>query len=310
MPAQAEWGLEAYTEGRLPGVHLRDTVAIEKYHSQLEVARRRAERNPIAWGQSMAVVFVSPHHPPAESPPQFTESPFRPTFAQNLSPTQQTPADRRREDVAGLDRRGGKTGTTLVLKIIQPSMCPYPKADRCWSGYMKPADLAHREAWGYERLAHKQGHLVPYFFGLDTITTPSGERAWVLVLEYIPGITFAALLESPSKSFSDTCDLMKLSINVATEFASDGWLHMDLNPRNILVTGIPRVRGIVFIDLTFTCRLPSSEMDLAATRQYLYSDIIDQLDFDPHFQQWAKANIPDILSAPDDETSNDYEIYN
>ncbi|KAJ7216320.1 hypothetical protein GGX14DRAFT_441150 [Mycena pura] len=166
MPAQLEWGLEAYVEGRFPGVHPRDTDAIERYHAQLETARRRAERSPLAWGQSYSLALTAPQPNPRPNSRRVPSVPNLPRISLRLNKPLQTGVGKMSQVWTAVEE---KTGTTLVLKIIQPSMCPYPKVDRCWSGYMEPADLAHREVWGYERLALKQGLLVPYFFGLDTV---------------------------------------------------------------------------------------------------------------------------------------------
>ncbi|KAJ7722033.1 hypothetical protein B0H16DRAFT_1737986 [Mycena metata] len=82
---------------------------------------------------------------------------------------------------------------TCLMKIIQPSICAGPG-----EGYEGPWHLAHNEAWVYRCLSEKQGLSIPYFFGLHTITTPFQETAWVLVLEFIPGLTANELFNSRS----------------------------------------------------------------------------------------------------------------
>lgn len=103
--------------------------------------------------------------------------------------------------------------TCLVLKIIQPSICcgiPSDPTDE----YYEPWDLAHNEAWVYRHLPHYQGLLIPYFFGLSTVSkssrflfpgficfqivTPCEKEAWVLVLEFIPGLTVNGVADSAS----------------------------------------------------------------------------------------------------------------
>ncbi|KAJ7748933.1 hypothetical protein B0H16DRAFT_1725323 [Mycena metata] len=75
-------------------------------------------------------------------------------------------------------------------------------------GYEDPWYLAHNEAWVYRYLSEKQGLSIPYFFGLHTITTPSQETAWVLVLEFIPGLTANELFNSRSiPNIQDFCIL-------------------------------------------------------------------------------------------------------
>ncbi|KAJ7648177.1 hypothetical protein DFH06DRAFT_1300494 [Mycena polygramma] len=202
-----------------------------------------------------------------------------------------SPTNRRGEHVTVWTAGVEGTGTTLVLKIIQPSLCPYPAPDRCWTMYEAPEDLARGEAWAYKRIVHKQGLLVPYFFGLDQITTPSGEPVWVLTLEYIPPMTLASFLDSPARSFWDICDLTKLSLDAAEDFGSDGWRHLDPMPDNILVTDCFGARGVVFIDYSFICRLPPSEWSDNYPCEELYHQIVECMDFDVGFQQWADENI-------------------
>ncbi|KAJ7358624.1 hypothetical protein DFH08DRAFT_802435 [Mycena albidolilacea] len=64
--------------------------------------------------------------------------------------------------------------------------------------YIQPWFLTKGEAEVYEELADLQGGIVPYFFGLLTITTPCGEDVWVLVLEHIPSISRQRILSSES----------------------------------------------------------------------------------------------------------------
>jgi hypothetical protein len=60
--------------------------------------------------------------------------------------------------------------TTVVLKVIQPSLFKYPAVEDFWpEAYMNPEDLAHEEAYAYDHLVHKQGRCIPYFFGIHTV---------------------------------------------------------------------------------------------------------------------------------------------
>ncbi|KAJ7852897.1 hypothetical protein B0H14DRAFT_2580660 [Mycena olivaceomarginata] len=85
--------------------------------------------------------------------------------------------------------------TTLIFKIIQPSMC---YCDGDWKNRVHPDDVAGNEAWTYAQLKEKQGLCIPYFLGLHQIVTPSQEHAWVLVLEHIPGPTLTEVTRSKS----------------------------------------------------------------------------------------------------------------
>jgi hypothetical protein len=68
----------------------------------------------------------------------------------------------------------GVPETCLVMKIIQPSHCLLPDPSNLhWrQDYYDPLDLAHNEAWVYQKLAHRQGLSIPYFFGLFDASTP------------------------------------------------------------------------------------------------------------------------------------------
>ncbi|KAJ7016919.1 hypothetical protein C8F04DRAFT_980432 [Mycena alexandri] len=101
---------------------------------------------------------------------------------------------------------GDDPETCLILKIIQPSICRGIPLDTT-EEYFEPWDLVHNEAWVYRHLAHYQGLLIPYFFGLSTIVTPCGEEAWVLVFEFIPGLTVNGVADSGS--ISDIRDFVR-----------------------------------------------------------------------------------------------------
>ncbi|KAJ7648230.1 hypothetical protein DFH06DRAFT_1050196 [Mycena polygramma] len=294
MSEATEWDPEFYLAHAPRPVSAYDQKGIEIYSAQLDAARDIAEHNPLAAGQSYPVTLTIPHSNPRPGARAVPFVPQSPCVSLRLDEPLQTGAGKFSQVWTAVVEG---TGTKLVMKIIQPSMCPRPPIDRSWVMYHVPEDLARREAWAYERIAHKQGILVPYFLGLDKITTPSGEPAWVLVLEYIPSVTFASLLDSPSRSFSDICDVTKLSIDAAENFTSDGWVHVDLAARNILVTGSPGTRGVVFID-HFACRFASSDMEDVYVGRDLYLHIRQCSKFDLDFQRWAKANIGTVAAVP------------
>ncbi|KAJ6467984.1 hypothetical protein C8R47DRAFT_810583 [Mycena vitilis] len=296
MSQATDWDLEAYKTRVLHPLDRNDSEAIEIYAAKLDAARSLAQDLPLEAGQIYPLTLKIPQtnpHPAARPVPSIRVTPIP---AVRLNRPLQTGAAKLSQVWTAVVL---ETGTTLVLKIIQPSMCPYPAPDRCWSLYQEPEDLALREAWAYERIAHKQGILVPYFFGLHKIVTPSAEAAWVLAFEYIPSVSFSSLLRSPSASFQDICLVTKLSLAGAQDFGHDGWRHLDLNPDNILVTGRPGKRDVVFVDLSFTCRLPPSQMDDDPTCHKIYRNVVKCLNFSPEFQRWAEENLvaPGLLGA-------------
>ncbi|KAJ7510311.1 hypothetical protein B0H11DRAFT_1958457 [Mycena galericulata] len=283
-----EWDLEAFCDPVGLPFHTSDSTAVRKYHAQLEAARHLAELTPLAAGQSYSFALTIPQSNLSPGARSIPDVPHSPTVSLRLNQPLQVGAEMMSQVWTAVVE---ETGTTLVLKIIQPSMCDYPEADRPWTEYMLPQDLATSEAWAYEHIAHKQGCLAPYFFGLHTMITPSGEAAWVLVLEYIPGLTLAEHMDSPTKSFAETCELIKLSMDAEADFSSDGWQHLDIELRNIVVTGSPGARKVVFIDHCFTYRRASSKLHLSPNRRRLYRRLMQSLNYDPDIRQWAEANI-------------------
>ncbi|KAJ7849084.1 hypothetical protein B0H14DRAFT_3669676 [Mycena olivaceomarginata] len=156
-------------------------------------------------------------------------------------------------------------GTCLVLKIIQPSICRGIPSDPT-DEYYEPWDLAHNEAWVYQRLPHYQGLLIPYFFGLSTIVTPCKEEAWVLVLEFIPGLTVNGVADSAS--ISNIRDFCALGVDAVREFVRGGWTLRDIRPPNFILTGSPGAWAVVIIDLFLSNPIKSTpDRELIASNQ-------------------------------------------
>ncbi|KAJ6452308.1 hypothetical protein C8R47DRAFT_1061657 [Mycena vitilis] len=180
-------------------------------------------------------------------------------------------------------------GTILVMKMIQPSMCPCPHPDDdAWKyDYQDPFHLAHHEAWAYGSMAEKQGLLIPYFFGLHTIVTPSGESAWVLVLELITGQTVGKVRLIPV--IQDFCTL---GISAMDEFSRSGWKLADIRCPNFILTSDGK--QVVIIDL-YGAELSSGEpklfervvADQLRTFYITLHEVVDQ--WYPGFESWAKT---------------------
>ncbi|KAJ7289321.1 hypothetical protein C8J57DRAFT_1277351 [Mycena rebaudengoi] len=159
------------------------------YHEKME-ARRIALKKPLETGLPFTLdLEVLPHNPDARSRP-----------------------------LAFIPRTDSDPGTGVVLRlhevlqpgvsafsqvwtanvIIQPSLLRLPSD---WANeYYDPWDVAHNEAWAYQKLVRHQGLLIPYFFGVFEIVAPCGELAWVLVPEFVPGLTVNDVNESTSKA--------------------------------------------------------------------------------------------------------------
>ncbi|KAK7026637.1 hypothetical protein R3P38DRAFT_2624502 [Favolaschia claudopus] len=185
--------------------------------------------------------------------------------------------------------------TQLVLKILQPSICrgiPWDHRDE----YFDPRDLAHNEAWVYQHLPHIQGTLIPYFFGLSTIVTPCGEEAWVLVLEYIPGLAGHKI--NDSTPVSDIREFCVLGASAVKEFILGGWSLREIRSPNFILTGHPGSRTVVIIDLALSEPLHSCDLTEFTTSQmqdFFYSFARGAFKFDPALLTWARENFPHFL---------------
>ncbi|KAJ7609382.1 hypothetical protein DFH06DRAFT_1376445, partial [Mycena polygramma] len=168
------------------------------YESLCE-ARKSARNNPLTCGSQFSLTLDIPPQNPA---PSARSVPLLATTSD--SGTAKVLLELREVLQSGIGGYSqvwravplGAPETSLVMKIIQPSLCHFPLPDEDWMGdNHRPEHLARHEAWVYQAFASKQGSLIPYFFGLHTIKTPSEEWAWVLVLEFIPGDTLEAAAE-------------------------------------------------------------------------------------------------------------------
>ncbi|KAJ6602900.1 hypothetical protein B0H10DRAFT_2080108 [Mycena sp. CBHHK59/15] len=182
--------------------------------------------------------------------------------------------------------------TTLIFKIIQPSMC---YCDGEWKNDVHPDDLAGNEAWAYEHLKEKQGLYVPYFFGFHQIKTPSKEEAWVLVLEHIPGPTLTTVAKS--KSWDDIYRSCELGFNLVREITNIGLLLHDIRGPNFILTGPPGAQQVVGIDFQpMTVIAPTHDLvHVAHMREHEFFNVM--LD---HFSaedcekmlKWAQEKFP------------------
>ncbi|KAJ7147404.1 hypothetical protein C8R43DRAFT_926228 [Mycena crocata] len=293
------WNAERYDPVG-PSISFYDEKAVNAYYFKLEDARTQAVLHPLAAGQSYAFNLVIPPQNPDSSARRIPQLPHSPSVSLILDKPLQVGAGKPSQVWTAIV---DGTSTTLALKIVQPSMCYYPEPDTCWSEYEVPEDLAQGEAWSYDHLAHKQGRLVPYFFGIHKITTPSGEGAWVLVLEHVYGNTVANQIYERSATLADTCQLVQLAIDAATDFGSDGWVHLDLGPHNLIVTGVSGAPNLVFINV-FASRLSSSSMEFAPCRGRMYRALIDRLQRYTECLEWVMENVPLVAHSVGPEYRN------
>ncbi|KAJ7264107.1 hypothetical protein B0H12DRAFT_1321544 [Mycena haematopus] len=182
--------------------------------------------------------------------------------------------------------------TCLVLKIIQPSMCRGIPSD-FMDEYYDPWDLAHNEAWVYRHLLRYQGRLIPYFFGLSTIVTPCEEVAWVLVLEFIPGLTVNGVADSGS--ISNIRDFCVLGVDAVREFVLGGWTLRDVRPPNFILTGAPGAWAVVIIDLFLSTPINSANRERIAileAHNFFFRFVLCVNDVDKDIYNWAKKTLP------------------
>ncbi|KAJ7619389.1 hypothetical protein FB45DRAFT_157525 [Roridomyces roridus] len=271
--------VESYIPNSHP-VDLSNRQAVAEYHSQLVADRRAALLSGFTADLRFELdIAKPPRNPGARHPPAL---PSNALITFRLAEALQSGPGKHSQVWTAIAELPGGTPTTVVFKILQPSMCEYPEeADPYyWADYEFPGHLAEGEAWAYDHLAQKQGLLIPYFLGMRTIIAPSGERAWVLMLEYIAGgMSLRSYIQSPGRTLADTCNI-RLSIETLTEFMADGWCNLDAVPRNVIVTGTPEARRILLIDLTYTVRLRAEEEEYqrVAARRKLFNDIYYALE--------------------------------
>ncbi|KAI0313298.1 hypothetical protein OF83DRAFT_1086416, partial [Amylostereum chailletii] len=79
----------------------------------------------------------------------------------------------------------------VIAKFIQPSMLHILDVvdirTNLWRKYYPPAQLVRLEQSVYQRLRPLQGGCIPRFYGAHEVTTPSGEKATMLLTEYVEG---------------------------------------------------------------------------------------------------------------------------
>ncbi|KAF7371608.1 hypothetical protein MVEN_00016300 [Mycena venus] len=263
------------------------------FHEQM-AARKFALQAPLQTDLQFTLALEVPLQNPA---PEARELPSVPSSG----PTTVQLCDELQQGIDGFSQVWtavcvGGPGTRLVLKIIQPSICRGILSDE----YYEPWDLAHNEAWVYRHLPHYQGLLIPYFFGLSTIVTPCGEEAWVLVLEFIPGITVNSVADSAS--ISDIRDFCARGVEAVQKFVHGGWSLRDIRPPNFILTGGPGARAVVIIDLFLSEPIKStSDAKFIANdqpRSFFQQFVSCVYDVDEDIFEWAKKELPRFVWSP------------
>ncbi|KAJ6530375.1 hypothetical protein DFH09DRAFT_1370749 [Mycena vulgaris] len=188
--------------------------------------------------------------------------------------------------------KGPSGRPTVCLELSQGLQTEPNGFSQVWTAHSDPWNLANREAWAYRNLAQKQGLCVPYFFGIHEITTPSQESAWVLVLEFIPGITGEGVIESMTIT-----DIQAFaSVDAVIELARSGWALSDFRAPNFILTGPLGAWTIVIIDLC-DIRPVQEDLQTCATRAgynffYMFVTWIQDRRAGIQMFPWAEKNLP------------------
>ncbi|KAJ7027047.1 hypothetical protein C8F04DRAFT_100017 [Mycena alexandri] len=264
-------------------------------HHQKMARRKLALQAPLYTGLEFTLALEPPRqNPNARKLPRVP----------SLSPTALQLRDELQRGIDGFSQVwtavcGDDPETCLVLKIIQPSICRGIPLDPT-EEYFEPWDLAHNEAWVYRHLAHYQGLLIPYFFGLSTIVTPCGEEAWVLVFEFIPGLTVNGVADSGS--ISDIREFCALGVRAVGDFVRGGWVLRDIRPPNFILTRAPGAWAVVIIDL-FLCEPLESTTNRKLLASYQAQSFLSRFvlcveDVDKDVYPWAEKNLPAWVLPP------------
>lgn len=150
-----------------------------EYAEGLREAREVAMNTPLALGFEFDWQF------PTMSHPESYQRPLSPLLTSGrtlrctlLEPIAQAEPDHnaqiwRARVISSLSTSTPATESDFVLKIIQPSMLPYPETphrvriDRLMAVYDFPEQIARNEAMVYEALKELQGDTIPFFFGIN-----------------------------------------------------------------------------------------------------------------------------------------------
>lgn len=153
-----------------------DEGSIDAYARDLRRIRDNALANPLVPGCTFSLVLSPP-----ESPSHTTSTRPLPWFSKH---TESVSCELERPLKTGVDNwsqvwvarvvppRGADVSPHLVvMKFIQPSMLPLPSVDSIkMSEYKLSEELAKKETFMYSLLESLQGNVVPYFFGLQTVS--------------------------------------------------------------------------------------------------------------------------------------------
>ncbi|TFK90031.1 hypothetical protein K466DRAFT_661100 [Polyporus arcularius HHB13444] len=152
------------------------------------------------------------------------------------------------------DSHFNSPAAAVVFKFIVPSIRgDIPTSDLDDEGFIDgrkfvfPFDAVKGEAACYESLADFQGSTVPYFYGIHRVLMPSGEPAWILALEWIPGspgslyVLNKELRQGGDTKYSNYGPFMRLfhsALSTLQSAHARNVNHADVRAANILIDAV------------------------------------------------------------------------
>ncbi|KII84173.1 hypothetical protein PLICRDRAFT_179848 [Plicaturopsis crispa FD-325 SS-3] len=236
---------------------------------------------PLTAGTTFAATLncVTPH-PHGRAPPRFA-SQLRRAYAIVLDHALHAEKGKLEVWLAHVVDPADGTVGEIVVKVVQPSLLVLPDQPE----YVPPKKVAYTEDWMYRRLQPLQGYEIPYYFGVHTIVTPSGEGAWMLTMEYIQGHTITQYLNTlhdssnpditpvPIDVTPETHDRMKQimvsSLEGINAIHARGVLHGAVQSDNIVIsTACPAGPLVVYIDFARGVEYPGDNTHAIDNEQY------------------------------------------
>ncbi|KAI5118844.1 hypothetical protein M0805_006163 [Coniferiporia weirii] len=241
---------------------------IDEFIAKMRRLRAKAEKAPLVPGLFFSFTLIPP---PSKTPQGSRGLPwFAKQRSDNANTTCQCVLEKPLQDgidqwsqvwLAKVNPPHGEAGhsATVVLKFIQPSLLPFPEDGR----FRTAKELATTEHQAYTTLRPLQGRSIPRCYGFEKVITPSGERAWLLVLEYIEG-TALWKINTIKPSLKTSCTLYVNAMNALNNIHETGIIHCDIAGRNIIA--LPDKPEVVWID--FACASLASKGNATSRREY------------------------------------------
>lgn len=186
----------------------------------------------------------------------------------------------------------------VVVKIFQGSLFPQPQwLDRhriIDQGTPLQEEVAHCEAWAYERLRPAQGTVVPYSYGFYLVELPCKDIVCAHIMEFVDGVSPATY----SRSFGGYVNeektekfLITIAKSVYTLHCL-GVVHRDIGWWNILVPGL-HPGACILIDFSSARSLedcpPEERPALLVLDAALMKRVMSRLTTPRRRERWADS---------------------